>query len=743
MTSILLVFPGLLAASPNENAAAIGKKIENFTLRDYRGAEKCLTDFADRKLVVIAFLGSECPLAKAYGPRLADLAREFEPKGVGFIGINANQQDSITAITQYAKTHNIGFSILKDVKNEVADRFGAVRTPEVFVLDENRVIRYRGRIDDQYGIGFTRPNVTRRDLATALEELLAGKSVSQPITETPGCFIGRVLREVKKGEITYAKHVAPILQKRCVECHRTGEIGPFSLTTYDEVVGWTETIREVLQEGRMPPWHASPKYGEFANDRRVPEADKQLIYRWIDDGSPQGDPKDLPEPAKFVTGWRIPKPDVVITIPKPFAVPAQGTVAYQFFVVDSGFTEDKWIKAAEVRPGCRAVVHHVLVHFQPPGGGSDKYGGFAANWIAATVPGAGPTIYSNGMAKFVPAGSRFLFQIHYTPNGAPQMDQTCMGLIFEDPKNVKKEISTEMAANGRFAIPPHAENYVVEASHTVREDTILLDMAPHTHLRGKTFQYEAIFPDGKKEILLDLPGYDFNWQNIYTLAKPRLLPKGTTIHCTATYDNSKKNRSNPDPEATVRWGDQTWDEMMIGYFTSMPTDQDLQKYPRPQKKVAVKEKPALDPDIQKLSRQALTSDKDFETFATAVHKAFPKVDRVCLTTIANGNLRVEKASYPGQVAFKVATAGFEQHSKMYALAYYALLGRYVEHSDLSKARGIDMTLFNKTLGASIHVPVALEGKPGTVNFWSKEKEAFPKETQEKLQVVAEALVGKS
>ncbi|HEV3203655.1 MAG TPA: redoxin domain-containing protein, partial [Gemmataceae bacterium] len=636
-----LVMTALVFAGPKENVSPIGKKIAELALRDYRGAEKSLKDYADRKLLVIAFLGTECPLAKAYGPRLAELAKEFEPKGVAFIGINSNRQDSITAITQYAKIHGIAFAILKDVKNLVADQFGAVRTPEVFVLDDKRVIRYRGRIDDQYGIGFKRTKVNHRDLATALEELLAGQSVSQPVTEAPGCFIGRVQQEAKKGEITYAKHVAPILQNRCVECHRSGEIAPFSMTSYDEVVGWTETIREVLQEGRMPPWHADPNYGEFANDSRVPEAEKQLIYRWIDDGAPQGDPKDLPKPAKFVTGWRISKPDVVITVPKPFAVPAQGTVAYQFFVVESGFTEDKWIKAAEVRPGCRSVVHHVLVHVQPPGGGTDKYGGFAANWIAATVPGARPTIYSEEMAKLVPAGSRFLFQIHYTPNGAPQMDQTSIGLVFADPKNVKKEISTEMAANGRFVIPPHAENYQVEASHTLREDSILLDMAPHTHLRGKTFQYEAIYPDGKKEILLDLPGYDFNWQNIYTLTKPKWLAKGTTLHCTATYDNSKKNPSNPDPEATVRWGDQTWEEMMIGYFTIMPAVQDLQKNPRPQKKVAVKEKPALDPEIQKLAKQALASDKDFEAFAAAVHKAFPKVDRVCVTTISNGNLRVE------------------------------------------------------------------------------------------------------
>src|SRR5207253_5072403 len=265
----VVLVPAFAPAASPEKPAPIGKKVADFKLRDYRGADKSLSDFAGRKLVVLAFVGTECPLARLYGPRLAILAKQFESRGVAFVGIDSNQQDSISAIDHYATVNGFTFPILKDVGNFVADQLGALRTPEVFVLDEQRVVRYWGRIDDQYGIGFSRPKATSRELAQALEELLGGKEVSRQTTEAPGCFIGRVRQEARTGEITYARHIAAILQKRCVECHQPGEVGPFALTTYDEVIGWTETIRDVVKERRMPPWFADPRYGHFGNDRHL------------------------------------------------------------------------------------------------------------------------------------------------------------------------------------------------------------------------------------------------------------------------------------------------------------------------------------------------------------------------------------------------------------------------------------------------------------------------------------------
>ncbi len=744
LASLILISVSIAVDETGEKAVPVGKTIDAFTLRDFRGAERSLKDLmADKKLVVVAFVGCECPLAKLYAPRMVELAKEYEPKGVGFVGINANQQDSPSDIGHFAKTHGVQFSILKDVGNIVADRFGAMRTPEVFVIDGQRVVRFHGRVDDQYGVGYVRPKAERRDLAEALDELLAGKPVSMPSTETDGCFIGRVQKGPKAGEITYAKHIAPVLQKNCVVCHREGQIAPFALTNYDEVVGWAPTIQHVVKQGRMPPWHPDPQYGKFSNDARLSDSDKKLILDWIKDGAPEGDPTALPKPINYPDGWRIPKPDVIVKMPKPFKVPAQGDVPYQFVVVESGFTEDKWIQASEVKASCQSVVHHILVFVQPPGAGIDESGGFISNWVAAMAPGSPALIYPEGTAKLVPAGSRFMFQIHYTPDGSEKEDQSYMGLVFADPKTVKREVKTEAAAEGSFEIPPHHPNYKIEGTYRVEHDTILLEMLPHTHLRGKSFRYEAIYPEGKREILLDVPNYDFNWQNRYLLAEPKLLPKGTKIHCTAHYDNSKKNRSNPDPDSAVRWGDQTWEEMMIGFVSIMRADEDLQKNPRPAAKPIVKEKSPLDAELQKLAANALKSDEAFEAFATAVRKAHPQVDRVCVTMINGGVLRVERASYPGNVESKMAMAGFESQSRAFALGFFALLNRVTVVGDLTKAFGFDLKQFSKSLGSSAHVPIALDGMPGTVNFWSKEKGAFSEKSNGDLRALADAVIGRS
>jgi hypothetical protein len=260
-------------------------------------------------------------------------------------------------------------------------------------------------------------------------------------------------------------------------------------------------------------------------------------------------------------------------------------------------------------------------------------------------------------------------------------------------------------------------------------------------LRGKAFRYEAIYPNGDHEILLDVPNYDFNWQNSYVLAKPKILTKGTQLHCVAYYDNSKNNPSNPNPDATVRWGDQTWEEMMIGYFDVSPVEQDLLKDPRKTNTLVRKEGPPVEPELKRLAQNALDSQDSFDAFARAIHKVQPKIDRVCLTTYWDGKLKVEKAAYPGEGVPHVAGTGFEQLGKFFALAHYALRGQVVSQPDLKKARGADMTMMSKSLASSVHVPVILDGKPATVNFWSKDTGAFPEETQMLLRAVADAVVG--
>ena len=563
---ILLLAIGATRAD-EERPRVIGRAAPDFKLQDFRGKEHALADYQDRKLIVLAFLGTECPLARLYGPRLAKLAADYEPQGVAFLGINANVQDSITEIAAYARIHAIKFPLLKDVGNKLADSLDAVRTPEVFVLDAKRVVRYWGRIDDQYGVGYVRDKPQRHDLKAAIDELLAGKPVSTPTTDSTGCHIGRIQTPKADAPVTYSNQIARIIQKRCVECHRSGDIAPFELTDYEEVVGWAEMIDEVVREGRMPPWHADPEHGKFANDRSLSKEERDLIHRWVADGAPQGDPRQLPPPREFVAGWQLPRePDLVLHIAdEPVKVQAEGEVKYQWFTVDPGFTEDKWVQAAEIQPGNRAVVHHILA-FSRKAGESRRFN-VRDGYLVGYVPGLRPKPLPIGMAKLVPAGSKLVFQVHYTPIGSEQLDRSKIGLIFADPAEVTHQVQTTQAVNLAFEIPPQAANHkVVSTSPSAPRDMLLLSLMPHMHVRGKSFRYEARYPDGSTETLLNVPRYDFNWQTSYRLQEPKPLPKGTRIHCVAHFDNSTDNLNNPDPTQTVRWGDQTWEEMMIGYF---------------------------------------------------------------------------------------------------------------------------------------------------------------------------------
>ncbi len=563
----------MLAASVALAAPRVGENVSDFTLPDHLGKEHSLSEWSDKPYVVVAFLGTECPLAKLYAPRLQKLADEYADRGVAFVGVNSNLQDSLTEIAAYVRQHEVKFPMLKDRGATVADLFGAERTPQVFVLDANREIRYAGRIDDQYVIGVVRNKPTREDLRNALDELLEGKEVTTPQTDAIGCIIGRPRAPQADSKVTFSRDVAPILQANCVECHRPGEIGPFALKDYDEVAGWGEMIAEVVRDNRMPPWHADPAHGKFANERRLSDRDKKTLFTWVENGCPEGDPADLPPQRTFTAGWQLSRePDLVIAMPEPFQVPADAGkrgVPYQFFKIPTDFAEDKWVDGMEVQPGNRAVVHHTIAYAEPPGGSR-------RNWIflAAYVPGLRLDPMPPGAAKRIPAGSSIIFEQHYTPNGSEQTDVTSIGFTFADPAKVTSELVTTEIGNNKFRIPPHdAAHQVTATSRVFTRPLTLISLSPHMHLRGKAFRYDVVLPSGEREILLDVPAYDFNWQTRYVLAEPREIPPGSVIYCRAVFDNSADNLANPNPEETVRWGDQSWEEMMLGFFdVQLPRD---------------------------------------------------------------------------------------------------------------------------------------------------------------------------
>ncbi len=543
----------------------------DFSLKDFEGRIWELQKLDQYQAIVVMFVGCECPLARLYTARLHELRNEFPADSVAWMLVNSNQQDSLSELKQFAKANQVSIPLLKDPGNRVADQFGADRTPEVFLLDRERKIRYRGRVDDQYTYGRQRPQATSKNLHDAIESLLDGREIATPQTTVSGCLIGRefaVATEAGDSAVTWTHQISRIMQQHCQSCHRAGEIGPFELTDYREVVGWAAMIQEVVNERRMPPWSANPEHGKFSNDCRLSEAEIRLINQWVSQGAPEGDLAELPPPATFASGWQMGEPDEIIPMaPKPFSVPATGTVEYKYFVVDPGFKEDKWVSAAECRPDKRAVIHHIIVGIRGAGDfGQGVHDQVQSDWIAATAPGSPPMVLPQGYAKKIPAGAKLVFQMHYTPNGVATEDLSSIGLKFIEPEQVTHEVLTVKAADGRFVIPPGSENHPVRASLKFDRDAELISLFPHMHLRGKSFRYTARLPNGDEEILLDIPRYDFNWQNGYELETIRKFPAGTRIICQAHFDNSTNNIANPDPTAEVRWGDQTWEEMMIGYM---------------------------------------------------------------------------------------------------------------------------------------------------------------------------------
>jgi peroxiredoxin len=563
----LLSGPGALAADD----PLVGRKVEGFSLRDFHGKQYSLADYAQQKLVVLTFLGTECPLARLYAPRLADMARQYAEKGVAFLGVDANVHDTPTKLTAYVNSYRIEFPLLVDAGNALADQIGATRTPEVFVLDAGGVVRYHGRIDDQFIVGAPRDKPGRRDLALAIDELLAGKEVSVASTPFTGCLIAKVRNIEPHGEITYAGHVAAIINRHCVECHRTGELAPFPLTRYDEVAPWAETIREVVSLKRMPPWFADPRFGKFSNDCSMNEEDTKTLFAWIDNGCPQGDPADLPPTPTFYAGWRMGEPDVVYEMEKPFDVPAEGTIEYQYFTVAPKLEKDYWVSIAEGRPGNAQVVHHIVLFAVPPSEKLDRLeeAQSRGQMIGVYAPGMNPWRYPEGTAMKIQAGSMLVIQMHYTPNGTAQQDRSMVGLKLLAPEEVKEEVRYGMVVNGIFEIPPYAPNHEVVAKKLFLRDSYILNLFPHMHYRGKSFKFEAEYADGRREVLLDVPRYDFNWQLRYDVAEPIFMPRGSTLVCTAHYDNSAANPLNPDPSQAVRFGLQSWEEMLVGYYTTI------------------------------------------------------------------------------------------------------------------------------------------------------------------------------
>jgi hypothetical protein len=393
---------------------------------------------------------------------------------------------------------------------------------------------------------------------------------------------------------TFSKDVAPILYQNCTSCHRPGEIGPMSLISFSDARPWAKSIATRVTDGTMPPWHADPAHGQFLNDRSLSARDRDTIVKWATGGAPEGDRAALPKLPEYTEGWQIGQPDTIWSMQEDYPIPSSGTIEYKNFEVPTNLTEDKWAEAIEIRPGNRSVVHHVIVYLidpnaakvappftpaanmrRPPEAPKTERGAEPndrpmkrgpTGWLAGYAPGQAVRVYQPGTALRVPAGSTLIIQEHYTATGKETTDRTRVGIKWakQAPKTV---VDVATLQNANFVLPAGSSDTRVDAELTLKEDMTIWSVLPHTHMRGKKWEVSAIYPDGRSEIILNVPKYDFNWQTDYVFKKPLQMPKGTKIHTTAWYDNSAANKANPDPKKDVYWGDQTWEEMQFTAIT--------------------------------------------------------------------------------------------------------------------------------------------------------------------------------
>jgi len=564
LTSILLGLGGagsVFAVSP-------GERVDNFRLLDQNGASHELYYHSDAKAVVLMAYGNGCDIVRNTLPALREIREKYRAHGVEFLLIDSNLQDHRDAIGQEASELGIDFPILVDETQLIGESLGIARTADVFVIDPKTwKLNYRGPVDDRLAYGAQRPVATKSYLIDALDATLAGKAVAVAQVEAVGCLVNlpeRDRREEHK-QISYANQIAPLLTAKCASCHRGGGGAPWAMTGYEMIRGFAPMIREVIRTKRMPPWHADPHYGSFVGERSMSVEDTRTLVHWIEAGAPRGSgPDPLAGLSPATTEWTLGQPDLIVEVPA-FEVPATGVVNYQYPRAANPLGHDAWIRAIEILPGNRSIVHHVLVGLDDPGNGSQRAIRGQIGELGGYAPGKNAVPYPADSGIFLRKEAGFRFQMHYTPNGKAATDVTRVGLFFYD-KPPKHSLHMALMLDTALSIPANTKEYKTRLEHVLDRDIVLYTLLPHAHLRGRSAKFTAIYPDGRQEILLSVPKYDFNWQTTYALNPPKPIPAGTHIVLDMTWDNSAQNPANPDPNRIVHWGEQTWDEMNVGWM---------------------------------------------------------------------------------------------------------------------------------------------------------------------------------
>jgi peroxiredoxin len=594
---LLTGWPSLIGVekAPIEPPAATkARQVEDFALIDQHGVFHHLASDRDAAIIVLYVYQVGCPIVRASAEELQRLSTTFSLPHVRFLLIDASSQDSRASIAEEAEALRLTLPILHDESQVVAESLGITRTAEAIVVrTKDWSIAWRGPLDDRVGYGAQKAEASHHWLSDALTATLAGMPVSQEATMLKGCLISYA-KPRAMDHVDYAADVAPILAARCRDCHEKGGIAPWSMTNHQKVAGWADMIREVVRTRTMPPWGADRAYGTFANDCSLSAAETRTVVHWVEEGAP-GSPTDplIDKPAKPTVEWPMGKPDLIVTLPEQ-SVPASGVLPYRTVEIPLGLTKDTWIRAVDLRPSNRKLMHHafafvvgeeelpddiaadprvqaLIERFKgqplPPElkARLEKRPRGLTSFFASYVPGMDPSPFPKGSGKLLTKTSTLAFQMHYTTNGEAGIDHPRLGLYFAKDK-IEHELKVTSAFQLRLDIQPQLRDQPVEAMRTFIKDEVIYALSPHMHYRGSAMRFTAEYPDGHTDVLLSVPQYDLNWQRSYQLATPKAVPAGTKIRCSGLFDNSATKESNPDPTKRVRFGEQSWDEMFIGYI---------------------------------------------------------------------------------------------------------------------------------------------------------------------------------
>tara|TARA_B110000240_G_scaffold155506_1_gene172697 strand:- start:12 stop:2102 length:2091 start_codon:yes stop_codon:yes gene_type:complete len=565
---------GMHASSSVEGV--VGMRVDDFQLLDHMGVAHRLFYYSDAPAIVVMTQGNGCPIVRNAVPAYRQVRDNYQEQGVKFFLLNSNLQDNKTTIAKEVADFGFDIPVLVDENQLVGESLNVTRTAEVFVIDpKSRKIVYHGPVDDRLTYQNQKAKAEFSYLSDALDAVIAGETVKISQVDAPGCIVNFPERDNKERHtnISYHDTIAPILEERCVECHQVGGIGPWAMTSYDMIKGFSPMIREVIRTDRMPPWHSDPNIGSFLHDRSLTSKEIKTLVHWIEAGSPRGEGYDpLADPRESLPDWPLGVPDLILTVPS-FDVPATGVVDYQRPYVVNPLEEGKWLRASTVKVGSRESVHHVLTGYlkEIPKSGQSNEVRWGAS-VGGYAVGAESMIAREGLGTYIPAGGAIGLQMHYTPFGREVTDTTQIGLYFYD-KRPPRMLRNSVIMDFSIEIPPEKANHAETAYLEFPKDAELFYAFPHAHYRGQSSTLAIRYPDGREEMILSLPKYDFNWQRAYEFKDPIKVPAGAKLIARYTYDNSTQNAANPDPSKKIVWGDQSFEEMLYTAISYRWTDE--------------------------------------------------------------------------------------------------------------------------------------------------------------------------